>query len=237
MCGLPRSLLPGLLLALLSAAGGAESAAAGGAAEAAVSECVRQAAERLQERYESVTDLRARFEQESRSVALGGAGGSALSKGRVVFAKPGKMRWSYTEPEESLVVSDGRWLWIYDVAAGEAQRYPVAGGWLSAAAVQFLLGEGDLLRDFRVESRSCDEREAHLVLHPRSPAAYETLTIVADARSGDLRETEVVDLVGNTTRVTFLDVEVNVDPEPELFRFEAPPGVEVTEIHAPEPTP
>jgi outer membrane lipoprotein carrier protein len=215
------------------ALGPAAARGAGGEASA----CALAAVAAMQKRYESVRDLRARFEQTTRSVSLSGPGAVSTARGRVVFAKPGRMRWAYEEPEPSLVVSDGEWLWLYDPAHGEAQRYPVGEGFLSAAAIQFLLGEGDLLRDFRVEALACDGNEAHLELVPRRPASYERMRVRADPARGDLRETEVVDLLGNLTRVRFLDVEVDTGPDPGLFRFEAPEGVEIIDVGPPPSAP
>lgn len=214
----------------------AASAAADGR-ETEVPECVQAAVEAIQERYEAIDDLRASFEQTTRSVALGASGPLTTSRGSVVFAKPGKMRWSYSEPEESLVVSDGRWLWLYDPSNREAQKLAVGDGYLSGAAIQFLLGEGEILRDFRVTAESCDESQARLVLIPRRPTSYERLRVRADLASGDLLETEIVDLLGNVTRVAFEGIEANVSPAPELFRFVAPPGVAVIELDPPRTGP
>jgi chaperone LolA len=225
----PR-LLP--LLALLVAAGLLRTVPAP-AQEAALDACSRGAVDAVQKRYEQVVDLRAKFRQTSRSVALGGPGAETRSEGDVVFAKPGKMRWTYTSPEPSLVVSDGTWLWIYDPGAGEAQKLPVTGGAMSGAAVQFLLGEGEIEKSFRVEPRACSEEEAELTLWPRKPATYEKLGIRVDPAGGDLQATEIVDLLGNVTRVVFEDVETNVAPEPGLFRFDPPEGVEMIELSPP----
>ena len=57
-------LLSGLLVLLF-----APSAAAGGQ-ETGVPDCVRAAVEAIQKRYEAIDDLRASFEQTTRSVAL-----------------------------------------------------------------------------------------------------------------------------------------------------------------------
>ncbi len=197
------------------------------------SPCVRAAVAAIQKRYETVRDLSARFAQTSRSVALGRSASSVASRGSVVFAKPGRMRWHYEEPDESLVVSDGEWLWIYDPSHREAQKLQVGGAWLSAAAIQFLLGEGELLRDFQVAAESCDDEQAQLVLTPRQPSTYERLRLEADAGSGDVRATEVHDLLGNVTRVVFEDVRVNTDPAAEVFTFQAPEGVRVIELGTP----
>ena len=80
-----------------------------GRAGSDVEACTRSAVDAIQKRYQSIRDFSARFEQTTRSVALGtGAGAEQASKGTVRFAKPGRMRWSYEAPQESLVVSDGR---------------------------------------------------------------------------------------------------------------------------------
>lgn len=223
-----RRAVPVLALACLAAGPGAARAAGEES-----SACLDRAVAAIQKRYETIHDLRASFEQTTRSVSLDGPGATTTSRGRVVFAKPGKMRWSYEAPEESLVVSDGKWLWLYDPAHHEAQKYPVGEGFLSAAAIQFLLGEGDLTRDFRIRVLKCDAHEAYLELVPRSPASYEKMRVRADPVDGELRETEVVDLLGNVTRVVFRDIEVDTHPDASLFRFQAPPGVEVIEVTPP----
>jgi outer membrane lipoprotein carrier protein len=204
--------------------------AAGAAADEEVSACAGAAVASMQARYEHVKDLSASFEQESRSVALGGPGAVTKSRGEVVFAKPGRMRWSYAAPEESLVVSDGVWMWIYDPTAGEAQKLPVGDGALSGTAIQFLLGEGEVQAAFLVRELACGEAEVRLELLPREPATYEKLHLAVDRKSGDVRETEVFDLLGNTTRVRFAQVRVNTQPDAALFRFDAPDGVDVIEL-------
>jgi outer membrane lipoprotein carrier protein len=186
--------------------------AAGSAADESISECAARAVAALQARYENVMDLTADFVQESRSVALAGSGHAGRSHGRVIFAKPGRMRWSYVGPEESLLVSDGEWLWIFDPAAAEAQKLPVTQGALSGAGVQFLLGEGDVLAEFAVVELACGADEVRLELLPRVPAAYEKLRIVVEPASGHMRETEVTDLFGNVTSVRFENIRVNTGP-------------------------
>jgi outer membrane lipoprotein carrier protein len=218
------------LLALAAAWLVAAAPAAGDAPAAPGSACAERAVSALQRRYEAVRDLDARFEQTTRSVALGGPGATAKSSGSVVFAKPGRMRWNYEAPEPSLVVSDGRQLWIYDPANREVQRMVVTDGYLSGAAVSFLLGEGEILRDFEVTALECGEASVLLDLVPRSPSTYERLRARTDPRSGELRETTVIDLLGNATTVALREVRVNRNPDPALFRFEAPPGVRVVDL-------
>jgi outer membrane lipoprotein-sorting protein len=194
--------------------------------------CAEQVARLVQQHYDGVRDLSADFEQTSRVASLGGDETAAdmRASGQVVFAKPGRMRWSYREPEESLVVTDGRELWTYDPGLGEAQRLAVEQGFLSGAAMQFLLGEGDLLEQFRVRARSCDAERAVLELEPREPAAYERLVLEVDVRTGRADASEVTDLFGNVTRVSFSKVRINTGPKGDVFEFKPPNGTRVIEI-------
>ena len=190
-------------------------------------ECARAIAARVQARYDGVEDIEARFSQRSRSVALGGAAQDFEASGVAIFAKPGRMRWTYEKPDPSLVVSDGQTLWIYDPAAREVQEFPVGEGFLSGTAVQFLLGEGRILEAFEVHAEQCTGETVRLLLRPRQDATYELLELLVAPETGDVRGTAVVDLFGNRTDVAFESLRLNRHPEPARFRFAAEPGVRV----------
>jgi outer membrane lipoprotein carrier protein len=190
-------------------------------------ECAAALAARVQAHYDRMRDLEAHFRQRTVS-ALSPAGD--VSTGRVVLAKPGRMRWSYETPEPSLVVSDGATLWIFDPAAREVQELAVGDEFMSGAALQFLLGKGRIADSFSVSADRCDAARARLVLRPRAAASYERLELEVDARSGEAQSTLVVDLFGNRTEVEFSELRYDVGPDASVFRFDAPPGVRVLKL-------
>ncbi len=201
------------------------------APEASAEACRKRTIDAVQRRYEGIRDLRARFVQTTRAAAVGArAHTQTTSRGSVVVAKPSRMRWSYEAPEPSVVVSDGKTLWIYDPGFGEVQRLPVGDGFLSGAALQFLLGRGDMEREFEVRLMSCEAASVELELTPREPTSYEKLRIVADPRSGNVSRTRIDDLLGNVAEVEFSEIEVNLDPSADVFRFEPPAGVRVIDL-------
>jgi outer membrane lipoprotein carrier protein len=207
------------------------SAPPAGADEPSKTACRDAAVTALQQRYVSVRYLRADIVQTTRSVAFGANDSEPMtSKGTVVFAKPGKMRWSYDEPEPSLVVSDGTTLWIYDPTFGEAQKFPATEGYLSGAAIQFLLGEGAIARDFEIAALRCDAASAELSLRPRKASSYEKLHVVVNPQTGDLLKTTVFFVLGNVTEVAFSNMKLNTDPAASLFRFDPPADVRVIEL-------
>lgn len=218
------------LIAALSAAALAQ-AAEKKAAQATADRCRDRAAASVQSRYEGVRDVSARFAQTTHAARLGTTPDKpATSRGRVALAKPGKMRWTYEEPEPSLVVSDGKTVWIYDPAFGEVQKLPAAEGFLTGAAAQFLLGAGDMRRDFKISAVSCDETAAELELLPRQPATYEKLFLQVDPKTGDVRQTRIVDLLGNVVVVEFSNQKFNLKPPDSEFQFQVPEGAKVIEL-------
>ncbi len=169
------------------------------------------------------------------SLGMAPAESGPPTSGEVSFAKPGKMRWSYETPEKSLVVTDGEELWLFEPERQEAQRLRSSQGFLSGAALQFLLGQGNMARDFRVRALACADGEATLELVPKKVEAYEKLEIRVDPGTGEIKETAVFDLVGNVTRVVFEDVRTNTGLTDDLFRFAPPTGVRVVEVPVSEP--
>jgi outer membrane lipoprotein carrier protein len=211
-----------------------EAKAHGTAAAPSEEACRQRAIQTVQRRYEGIRDLRARFVQTTQGAAIDQrAAVPSVSRGSVVVAKPSRMRWSYEAPEPSLVVSDGKTLWIYDPGFREVQRAPVDGGFFSAAALQFLLGRGDMEREFDVRLISCEPASVELELTPRAPSSYEKLRIVADPRTGNVSRTRIDDLLGNSTTVDFSELEVNLDPPAEVFRFDPPEGVRIIDLATP----
>ena len=225
----PRS-SAALALALALTAGSPAAGEQRGATSE-VDRCRDRAAKAVQSHYEGVRDVSARFEQTTHGARLGTTPSApATSRGRVSLAKPGKMRWTYEEPEPSLVVSDGKTVWIFDPAFGEVQKLPASEGFLTGAAAQFLLGAGDMRRDFKVSAVSCSATAAELELTPRQPATYEKLVLSVDPNSGNVGKTRIVDLLGNVVEVQFKEQRFNLTPADSEFQFEVPDGVKVIEI-------
>lgn len=207
----------------------AGSAAASAAAAAEEPTCAEAAAARVQERYESVRDFRARFEQSTERVGFAGDVPDALrAEGEVFLQKPGRMHWAYAKPAPSFVISNGVGAWVYDPVAAEAQYFELGTEFLSGAALQFLLGEGELLESFEVRSPDCGVASVTtLELTPREPASFERLDLLVDGERGELLETRVVDLLGNRTRLVLRDVRLGEPPDTDHFEFKAPEGTRV----------
>ena len=67
-------------------------------------------------------------------------------------------------------------------------------------------------------------------LRPKSDASFESLELWVDPKTFQLRESVVVDLFGNRTRVRFDGIVENEGVAASEFELEAPAGAEVLDL-------
>ena len=183
-------------------------------------------------RYAGLRDFRTRFVQESYVAALER---SETSRGRLLYRRPGHLRWEVEEPEPSVLVVDGETLRLYDPEEGVLQIAPVGAGGVSQTALGFLFGESDLRRSFHVEllpARTGEdgERRVGLRLMPRADAGFERLDLWLDVETVRVREVVIHDLLGNRSRIRFEGLEENVGLEETLFTIQVPDDTEVIDL-------
>ena len=98
----------------------------------------------LQNKYSRLRSLGADFLQ----TYVGGDGRIVTERGHVLLKRPGKARWDYTEPEKKVFVSDGRLIYFHVWGEREALSSNVRESRDPQIPFLFLLGRGDLRRDF-----------------------------------------------------------------------------------------
>lgn len=169
---------------------------------------------------DEITTLTAEFEQE---LVLGDE--REIELGSLAFERPSKFRWHYEQPFERLVVADGKNLWILDVELEQATVTPLADHAGSSPAM-LLSGDRAIRDGFTVVDEFEAEGLAWLRLEPEIEAAdFRAVLLGFDGLTP--RRLELVDGLGQTTRITLSDVEVNVRLDDGLFRFRRPRGVDV----------
>jgi outer membrane lipoprotein carrier protein len=161
--------------------------------------------------------------------------------GKVVFKKPGKMRWDYAQPNGQVFVSDGKKLLIYQPPE-EGEK----GGQLIERALEedqlpsafsFLIGSGNLEKDFEVRLLEHDNEkfQAGYVLQlipKRSTPNYEQLvfyvrTLTTEGkRAGIVQRVLIIDSAGNRNRFDFAKIKFNRDVSDKRFTYRAPKGTQ-----------
>lgn len=216
------SLVLALPVALALAASGPVTtpapAATGGAAPARTLEDPRALARKVQAFYERTRDLEARFRQ---TYTYAGFGRRQTSSGTLRVKKPGMMRWDYEKPARKAVAVKGSRLVQYEPEENQAYVDEAFDSSAMSAAVTFLLGRGDLLREFDV---AVDGSGALLLRPKEADPRVESiaLTVAAD---GQVTATRVVDGAGNANEIRFEDVRRNVGLADAAFDVALPKDV------------
>lgn len=151
--------------------------------------------------------------------------------GRLLLKKPGRMRWDYTAPEEKLYISDGKVIYEYVPAERLVTRAAVKESNDLRAPFMFLLGRGNLRRDFkRIEfAPESPVRAGNRVLRliPKRTAGFRELLIEVEPHTLLLTRLSFVNPAGARSDFLFSNVRENVPASDAQFSFKPPAGVEV----------
>jgi outer membrane lipoprotein carrier protein len=147
------------------------------------------------------------------------------SSGSVAVKRPNRFRWSYEEPLETLIVTDGATLWMYDVEIAQVTQSELSASVTSSPAM-LLSGDSAVRESFDVVASSEHEGISWITLRPKFADSEFSVVRLGFADS-ELARMELVDGLEQTTAIVFSDVEINPDLDDELFHFVAPRGVTV----------
>ena len=181
----------------------------------------------LQRRYDRIKDFSANFTQTAEGGVLRRK--AATESGTVRIKKPGKMRWDYTTPEKKMFVSDGKTMYMYFPKDRQVMRNPVPEQDQATSAVLFLMGKGDVTRDFTVKwADSKDPAVYALRLEPKvRQAEFDWLEVRADRESLQIRSLTTGDAQGGRSTFSFSNFKENTGLADKTFEFSIPRGTEV----------
>jgi outer membrane lipoprotein carrier protein len=207
-------LLGGLLAAAPAARAAAENPCAGGRVA------------RIQTVYQALQSFEAHFAQEDVQTD----GRRVQAAGTVSYLKPGRMRWEYAPPNEQLLVTDGKTVWLYDPILDNV-TVQALGELTQGTPLAFLLGVGNLEKDFACRGFTrpppADGLD-YVELVPRQPIpALAYIQLGAQPRTGRIASLRMVDAQGNLREVRFKDLRTDVHLSPQAFTFVVKPGMEV----------
>jgi outer membrane lipoprotein-sorting protein len=135
------------------------------------------------------------------------------SDGRFYISRPGKIRFEYTPPNPTLVVSDGTWVAVFDLRTCSQQTAP-----LSQTPLELLLRDRiDLRKEGAVtgiERRPGQMRVT--AVNPNDPDQG-SITMIFSENPLELRQWIVKDAQGQVTTVALSEVMLNRDVDIKKF--------------------
>jgi outer membrane lipoprotein carrier protein len=212
--------LCGLLLVILVLAADRGLAAEGKSADAIV--------DSLQKSYETTVDFLANFRQETEVKTLNR---NLKAWGQVSFKRPGKMFWRYDEPKGQFVLADGKHLYFYQPEQNQIIKSPLKNAFRSDIPLSFMLGIGNLKKDFNAALKATEETQHVLRLEPKGEAGgFSEILVGVSKASSDILWVSVRDAASNLTTIRFSEMRKGVGIKDSIFQLEVPKDVDVVEL-------
>jgi outer membrane lipoprotein carrier protein len=146
--------------------------------------------------------------------------------GTMQFERPGKFRWVYEKPYEQLIVGDGARIWFYDRDLNQVtvRKLDLAIGSSPAA---LLAGSSDIEDRFDLIEIGMQGDTEWLEAKPKTKESTFEWVRLGFTPQGVLKAMELQDNFGQTTVLTFSQLEQNPKLAQELFKFKPPEGADV----------
>jgi outer membrane lipoprotein carrier protein len=147
------------------------------------------------------------------------------STGTFAFARPGRFRWTYDKPLDQLIVGDGERVYVYDRDLNQVIERKMTKA-LGSTPAALLAGDDALEKDFTLVDGGSADGLAWVNATPKSTDSG--FTAVRMGFRDHLPRTMILtDAFGQTTRLTFADIERNPALDASLFKFTPPQGADV----------
>ncbi|MGA8160622.1 MAG: outer membrane lipoprotein chaperone LolA [Acidobacteriaceae bacterium] len=180
-------------------------------------------AARVDHHYNALHSLEVHFVQNYE-----GMGMHRHEAGVLLLKKPGRMRWTYTDPDGKLFILDGYDGYFYSPGETEAQKVPEKQLDDLRSPLQFLLGHTELEKELK--NLTVTDSGNGLYVLAGVPKGLEQrvaslkITVTAD---GTIRSMTIEETDGVTNAFQFSGEAENVPAPNSAFVFTPPPGVHV----------
>jgi outer membrane lipoprotein carrier protein len=195
-------------LAMLALAGGMTVSPV--MAQSSSTEPLSPRADRFINDLASIQNLSASFQQ---TIVL--TGRSRSSSGVFILARPGLMRWETQKPHPQLQILNAREFWVFDPELAQAT---VSDQELPRVA---------LMNRYRFKDLGDRAGLFWIEIEPRLEDPNVLRIMVGLDAQDQMKRFEVVDRLGQTTRVELSQLKLNAAINPKVFEFTPPKGVSV----------
>ncbi|MBA3755734.1 MAG: outer membrane lipoprotein chaperone LolA [Nitrosomonas sp.] len=148
------------------------------------------------------------------------------SNGTMQFERPEKFRWTYEKPYEQLIVGDGTQVWFYDRDLNQVtiRQFNIAIGSSPAA---LLAGSSTIEDNFVLTELGLQNEIEWLEAIPKSKESTFEFIQMGFSPEGTLKIMALRDSFGQTTVLSFSDLEKNPKLPADLFKFIPPDNADV----------
>jgi len=149
------------------------------------------------------------------------------TEGNLILKRQGQFHWQTFEPFPQQIITDTKTLWIYDPDLEQVVIKAFEQDLLETPILLFSGTAEQIYNTFTVsQEKSTNQGHNIFSLSPKEPGqVYQSILISFSDKQPE--KFFIVDSMGQTTQLFFSGATLNKTPDPALFSFQAPEGVEV----------
>jgi outer membrane lipoprotein carrier protein len=193
-------------------------------------------ASKLQSTYENAANIVAQFSQ---TTTMKFSPRVRQGAGKMIFLKPGRMRWDYITPDYQVLISDGETISMYFEKSSQMIISNAKDYLQSDVTYSFFAGTGNILKDFDISGPGFENNQPDTYLIKLIPKS--THPQVSSMHAWISRETflikqlQIIDHFDTVTNLYFTNITIDADSYDnrkigkDLFYFTPPAGTEIIE--------
>lgn len=142
------------------------------------------------------------------------------AKGTITISKPDLINWHTTEPDETLIVSNGKNLWFYDPFIEQVSLYSFDKSIANTPVLLLTSEDPSLWNNFKVTQ---EEVGKYLIKSLAVDSQIKSLTLTFEKER--LSQLSILDSTGQLSHIRLLNIDFTTKPDDSLFDFIVPEGV------------
>ena len=142
------------------------------------------------------------------------------AQGQLKVSKPYLVNWHTQSPEENLIVSDGKALWLFDPFIEQATVYTLDNSMANTPILLLANDSEELWQQYNV---SLEGNNVFVINAKDADAQVKSLTLTFNKEV--LSEFAVLDASGQRSKFSISNFELNPTFNQDTFRFDVPEGV------------
>jgi outer membrane lipoprotein carrier protein len=184
----------------------------------------QQLAQRVDKYYNGLHSLRTAFTE-----SFHGMGIDREESGTLLLRKPGKMRWSYSNPAGKVFVLNGKHAWFYSPGDAQVERVPATQLDDLRSPLRFLLGHTQLQKELEELTVSSGPDGLLLSGVPKGMEKRVERIVLGVSPDGVIHSMSITETDGAQTAFTFKDSVADAPAPDSEFVFQPPPGIPVVD--------
>lgn len=182
----------------------------------------QSAVDALDKQLSSTQSFQAQFVQTTQSAQFG----NQITQGEMTLQRPGKFRWQINKPDQQLLISDGKQLWIYDKDLEQVIVQPVNQR-LDETPALLLAGKVESIQQFFNVTQFSSTKPGQW--YELKSLDQEGLVdkVILNFDNNTIQSMQIFDNLGQRTHITFSQIKTNPKLPSNYFTFTPPQGVEV----------